>query len=116
MSGIPAWAVKGAKVTLVRKLSRGPHIGAVKWLWLQATGSVPAVGSIYTISSVRVGPSMDRSTEYCFLKLRGIPHWHTAHSFRPLVEDSDDNEIEARIFRSKHKANHITKPREMEVS
>lgn len=94
MSGIPSWAVKGAKVVLVdgqrgiEPYDTDAKVGDVcEILEVRRFGDTPAC-RVREVS----GRWWNNANEYCRLS-----------RFRPLVEDTDDNEVEARIFNAKHK-------------
>lgn len=78
------------------------------------SGKEPLInrGHIYTVANVN-GPWLR------IVEVRnsfGDPAGYRIDRFRPLVEDSDDEEIEARIYRSKRENKHIKSPRETEVA
>lgn len=110
MSGIPHWAVKGARVVCV---DDEPIFGSV---WL---GDGPREGAVYTIAGVRYltsgAPVIDLVELMRCLEAineHGGDCGYAVWRFRPLIEDSDEDGIEARIFRSKAKTNHSPNPRQ----
>lgn len=92
MSVIPSWARKGALVVYVGY--DGPDVASA------TEGPRPQRRCIYTIDSVIIG---DQSGQAC-ARLVEIPNakyvWRL-RAFRPLVDDANDNEIEAQIYRNK---------------
>lgn len=94
MSGsIPSWAVKGAKCRCV----------LVKPVGHTYDGPRIVVGQVYTIRDIVLGPATGIPS-LAFAELRNSggygPYWHI-DQFRPLMEQSEDAEIEAQIYHKK---------------
>lgn len=96
MSGIPAWAVQGAKVACVISPTK-PHWRVTPWrnfiFWLAGH---PIAGCTYTILHAK---EQDGRTWLAIKYFHQFKRLYGIECFRPLV--ADDDEIEAQLFRSK---------------
>lgn len=88
---IPSWARKGARVVCIKRNAWTPEGHN------QFSEGVPQFRGIYTIRKVVVLGVGD------YLALEEIEGMHCFRidRFRPLVDDANDSEIEAQIYRKK---------------
>lgn len=101
MSGIPSWAIYrvGMRVQCINdKWTKGARMSLWRWLNCLWFG-LPMKGGVYTITAI----GLHTPTGEPGICLKG---WgdigFNATKFRPLVNDADDAEIEAQIYRKKH--------------
>jgi hypothetical protein len=90
MSGIPSWAVKGARVVCVEDLWAGRCTG-----WI----TPPCVGTIYTIEGVTAQSCNEwRGPFVTLVEIDSEPYGFELSAFRPLITLEDDLEAHFRIL------------------
>lgn len=107
---IPSWARVGVKVVCIDDRTR---VIVYEGLLVELGGLLPVKGQVYTIRAVEHFTSpLDAIGSFLGVHLVEIDRPPGAMSgrvvpyrlsrFRPLVEDTNDGEVEARIFKLKH--------------
>lgn len=96
---IPSWARRGAKVVCWRCPTDGVRV---------AFADNPTVGAIYTLDRVDIGLNGIAAASLmemnCILP-DGEEFGYELAAFRPLVDDTNDNEIEAQIYHKRVRQN-----------
>lgn len=110
---IPAWARVGVKVVCIDDTAREYVVDGVRYR--DDSGTFPVVGQVYTIASVEDYTSpieclgswigvhlVELKRPPGIISGRVVPY--RLSRFRPLVEDSEDDGLEARLFRESGKS------------